>query len=80
MITPTEGANCVCWYFETKSIFQVQGKAVPCRNSILSGSVLGRPRSGGHAPQMMLPISIVFSGARTHRNGVPALLIFERNK
>lgn len=59
--TPSEKANCVGWYFETKSIIKVQrkfriqyNKKPPSRNSIVdwhrkfleTGSVLDRPRSG----------------------------------
>ncbi|GBN32187.1 hypothetical protein AVEN_25995-1 [Araneus ventricosus] len=65
MMTSTEKANCVSWYFETKSIIQVQRKfrttihkAAACRNSILSwhrrfletGSALDRPRNGADSP------------------------------
>ncbi|GBM76894.1 hypothetical protein AVEN_121427-1 [Araneus ventricosus] len=61
MTSPSAKANCVAWYFESKSIVKVQrnfhtkfNKPPPSRNSILSwhrkfletGSVLDKPRSG----------------------------------
>ncbi|GBN29660.1 Sodium-dependent high-affinity dicarboxylate transporter 3 [Araneus ventricosus] len=61
MTSPSEKANCVGWYVESKSIVKVQrnfhtkfNKPPPSRNSILSwhkkfleaGSVLDKPRSG----------------------------------
>ncbi|GBO17444.1 hypothetical protein AVEN_168351-1 [Araneus ventricosus] len=61
MTSPSAKANCVGWYFESKSIVKVQrnfrtkfNKPPPSRNSILSwhkkfletGSVLDKPRSG----------------------------------
>ncbi|GBN54596.1 hypothetical protein AVEN_21553-1 [Araneus ventricosus] len=61
MTSPSEKANSVGWYFESKSIVKVQrnfhtkfNKPPPSRNSILSwhkkfletGSVLDKPRSG----------------------------------
>ncbi|GBM49675.1 hypothetical protein AVEN_262475-1 [Araneus ventricosus] len=61
LTSPSEKANCVGWYFESKSIVKVQrnfhtkfNKPPPSRNSIFSwhkkfletGSVLDKPRSG----------------------------------